>query len=609
VNKKQAAALLVAVMLALVPAACGGGGGGGGGTTPTPTPTPTPTNPCGAGLTAGELAETMSIESGEKSRGFRDSVSPWGVLDSIWAHNTAVRRGLIGPLTLETLADDVGEIAVLQDNGDLVLTPNRFDLQGLGLRFTRNGGGGYDVARIPGTFRTPLGGALTLSDDDTREVALPFSFSYYARAHGSMFVNSDGNLTFEESDTASSDRNLSRFLTGAPRVAPFFADLDPSVAGGRVHANAAADGVTVTWCNVRGFESQRLVTAQVTLFADGAIEMRFGDNTNVFDAIVGLSPGRTGDFQPVDLSAGSLTGTPGHAIGERYAMKGELDLVAVGRRFYSTHGDLFDQLVIWTDERLLGQGSFAFESNVANEVRGVGLPLFDSSNDFGSAGRLRSLVMMDALDKYPNDPAQRFLGENNTISILGQETAHRWGVFIQFRDHTGERSRRLLGRDDAHWNFFFDSDASVLEGNDIEDLGGGSFRTVAAVQRFGPLDLYLMGYLEESQVPRVFYVADPTNMSQNKQNISEPQVGITFNGTRRDVLIADIVAANGPRTPTAGQTEKVHRQAFIYVVGRGRAADPGQIEKLDRIRRQWEPFFVQATGGRARAETRLRPPT
>ena len=28
-----------------------------------------------------------------------------------------------------------------------------------------------------------------------------------------------------------------------------------------------------------------------------------------------------------------------------------------------------------------------------------------------------------------------------------------------------------------------DSDASVMEGNDIEDLGGGSFRTIGAVRR------------------------------------------------------------------------------------------------------------------------------
>ena len=55
---------------------------------------------------------------------------------------------------------------------------------------------------------------------------------------------------------------------------------------------------------------------------------------------------------------------------------------------------------------------------------------------------------------------------------------------MDFRDHTGATSDALLGRDDAHWSFFFNSDASVMEGNDIEDQGGGQFRTIDAVKRY-----------------------------------------------------------------------------------------------------------------------------
>ena len=80
---------------------------------------------------------------------------------------------------------------------------------------------------------------------------------------------------------------------------------------------------------------------------------------------------------------------------------------------------------------------------------------------------------------------------------------------------------------------------------------------------------------------------------------------MTFNGTRRDVLIQDIVAIEGPRMPSAADSPKVHRQAFIYLVTAGRSPDGGQIDKADRIRRQWEPFFLQATDGRMRADTRL----
>ena len=124
--------------------------------------------------------------------------------------------------------------------------------------------------------------------------------------------------------------------------------------------------------------------------------------------------------------------------------------------------------------------------------------------------------MMDRLGKYPDDPTTRFLGENNTLSVLGQEAGHRWLAYLNFRDHTGQQSEELLGRDLAHWSFFMDSDASVMEGNDIEDLGGGSFRTVGAVRRYSRLDQYAMGLLSPSEVPTFFYVQSPINMSQQK---------------------------------------------------------------------------------------------
>jgi hypothetical protein len=354
---------------------------------------------------------------------------------------------------------------------------------------------------------------------------------------------------------------------------------------------------------VRGFESTRTTNAQVTLLPDGAIEMKFGDVT-LAEAIVGLSPGRTGDFRPVDLSSDGPTNGGSGAVGERFAERAQLDTVEVARKFYRTHPDNYDQLVIWTDATVI-DNAFAFETTVANEVRGIGLSQFDASRDFGSAGRLRSFTLMDWVGKYPEDPLQAFLGENNTVSLLGQEVGHRWLAFLEFRNHTGARSESLLGRDQAHWSFFFDSDASVMEGNDIEDLGGGSFRTTAAVQRYSRLDQYAMGLVSDTDVPPFFYVDNPMNVAGGREADSAPRVGVTFNGTRRDVLIQDVIAIHGPRVPSSADSSKVHRQAFLLVVGQGRSPDNAHVAKIDRIRRAWETFFLQATEGRMRAVTTL----
>ena len=469
-----------------------------------------------------------------------------------WTHQAARAQGLTQALDAGLPVDneDVGEIAVLQDSGDLIVRANAFDLSDVALRFTPNGGG-YDLTRADGAFRSPLGTRLVLEDDDSSAFDVPFTFAFYGAAQPRGFVNSDGNITFGEGDSASTDRSVTRFLSGAPRISPFFADLDPTTGNGRVFLATGPDAVTVTWCNVRGFDLTDTVTVQTTMLPTGVVEVRFLA-VGLKDAVVGLSPGHTGQFTAVDLSAASGSAAPSTALGERFSQDTDIDLVAVARKFYQSHPDSYDQLVMWTDTRVVSGNTFAFETTVKNEIRGIGTNIFDSARDFGSAGRLRSLVLMDALTKYPSSPTQRFLGEDSTISLLGQESGHRWLAFLRFRDANGTRSDELLGRDQAHWSFFFDSDASFMEGNDIEDLGGGAFRTVATVSRYSLLDQYAMGLVGPSQVPPFFYVEAPTNVVPDREREDAPDTGVTFNGTKREVRIEDVIDDDGPSRALVG---------------------------------------------------------
>ena len=607
-------ALCTTLVIAAVPA-CSGGSSGNSPRSPVPTPAPTTQNPC---LTAaidapgeGEgpaLNETEAAAVKRRGRGL-DGDPRGRVFDSLWRHAaSAATRTLFTP-PARAATEDVGEVAVIQDAGDLLTPPNAFDLTGLGLRFTRSGSS-YDVSRMAAALRSSLGSRIRLEDDDSIAFTLAFTFPLYGQGQSRAFVNSDGNITFDEEDRASTERNVSRVLTGPPRVAPFFADLDPSTGNGRMYVQNAADAFTVTWCTVRGFDKEQSVTVQASLLPNGNVEVQFGQAIDLGTAVVALSPGRAGRFSPLDLSAsGPLTGGEAAALGERFSQAIDLDLQAVARRFYQSHPDGYDQLVLWTDVAVT-EDAFAFETTVANEIHGIGIDVFDQSRAFGSSGgRLRSIVMMDTLGKYPADPLTRFLGENTTVSLMGQESGHRWLAFLKFRDHNGEASENLLGRDQAHWSFFMDSDASVMEGNDIEDLGGGAFRTVATVQRYSLLDQYAMGLVSQSQVPDFFYVENPVNVVPSRTREDAPRTGVTFNGTKRTVLIEDVVAAMGRREPAPGQGPRIHRQAFILVLSNGLTLDPAQTDKIDRIRRQWETFFSRAVNGRARIESRLRPPS
>ncbi len=586
-----------------------GGDDSGGSSQPTPPPPPTTTqNPCPATSVAAQEDNTTHGQRPSKTAGRVVDGDPRGMLgDILWRHEAARERQIRTADDVSRATEDIGEIAVIQDEGDLIAPPNTFDLQGTGLRYAPRGSS-YDVTRTDASFRASIGDAVTLRDDDFASRTVAFSFNFYGSQQSAAYVNSDGNITFGEFDTAITDRSVSRLLSGAPRIAPFFADLDPS-AGGTVYIRSATDAFTVTWCGVRVFDSPRQVTLQTSFFPDGTIEMKYAASPRwtAVDGIVALSPGRTATFSAVDLSttaAGSIAGTG--AVGERFAARPDLDVVALSRKFYRTHGDRYDQLVIWTDDVMTSEGAFAFAAIVANSITGIGVDRFNGSSQFGSLGQLSAVVQMDAIAKYPDDPTTKFLGENNTVSVMGQEVGHRWLAYLRFSDHNRQPSTALLGRDEGHWSFFFNSDASVMEGNRIQDLGGGSFRTTAAVERYSLLDQYAMGLVRDTDVPAMFYVESPTG---NNEPDSPPRVGATFTGTRRDVLINDVIEVMGARQPTADTSPKVVRQAFLFVVSRGRTAAPADLAKIERIRRAWETFFAQATNGHGRAETRLNPGT
>jgi len=540
--------------------------------------------------------------AGAEARSGWCAKSASGARDAIWAHRESAGRQ--ARLRAATVAAnlDVGEIAVLQDQGDLARLRNPVDLGGVGLQLTPLTSG-YRVVRVDRPVSADSGATLPLGDDDSRDVPLPFTFRFYGTGYDRVFVNSDGNLTFGAGDNASTSRSLGRVLAGPPRIAPLFADFNPE-AGGRVTTTSQDDRFTVSWRSVPQYGETDSNTFEVTLRADGTLEFAYGTelSTDISEGVVGIAPGsEAGGLTPVDLSA-PAGAEGGGALAESFYAEDSLDTAAVAREFFRSHGDDYMQLVVFTSRRLTSRNTFAFEQTVKNQDTGLGASVVDWSADFGSAGRLQSFVMMDDIAKYPEDLQAPFLGADSPLAILAHETGHRWLAQALFRD--GSRtSRELLGRDDVHWSFFFDSNASHLEGNDIEDLGDGQFRTVAAGQRYSALDQYLMGLLSPEGVGPMFLVRSPQGLGETDPG-REPRPGLSFSGVRKDLLIDDVLAALGPRNPAAGVAPSSFRQAFIYVAVGG-PPDSADIDRIERFRQAWEPYFAQATDGRGTVHTHL----
>lgn len=140
-----------------------------------------------------------------------------------------------------------------------------------------------------------------LSDDGTQLFQFPdgFTFPFFGMVYNSVFVNSDGNLTFGTPDTVSTPRDQIRFLSGPPRIAPLFTDLNPEQSG-NVSATIGNGFITFSWNGVPEFSDSPTAignTFSVTLFAGGNIEFSYQDLHVTPDAageeqaIVGITPG------------------------------------------------------------------------------------------------------------------------------------------------------------------------------------------------------------------------------------------------------------------------------------------------------------------------------
>ena len=486
-------AIISALVVSLASAGCGGSSGsgsttppsgGGGGTTPV--------NPCSTALEADQPTASLSSGAGGQSAGTEQEdpdrrQSAWPrVQEAMWIHQAAeeedrqrnpgrqsatadTRTGITTPAQV---AEDIGEIAIVQDAGDLILPAHTFDLVGAGLRFTRNGSNGYSVARDRRQLSIDLGTSLTLGDDDSASVAVPFSFPFYGWL-------ADGRVR-----QLRRQHHVRRGRPGEHRARRLTV-ADRTAARGSIPRGPRPDS------RRKGLRERRrrpvhrdLVRRPRLRFPagrDGAGDAparrrdraQSGDTVTLGDAVVGLSPGQTGDFTTMDLSTATPPSGTG-AVGERFAAAATFDAIAASKKFFTAHPDNYDQVLLWTDQPVI-RDAFAYETTAQNEIRGIGVDVYDLSPSVRQR-RASPFPGRDGLaGQVSRTIRRRSFSARTTRSASWARRSAIAGSRISTSGTTQARDRTaLLGRDLAHWSFFFNSDASVMEGNQIEDQGAAS---------------------------------------------------------------------------------------------------------------------------------------
>lgn len=279
----------------------------------------------------------------------------------------------------------------------------------------------------------------------------------------------------------------------------------------------------------------------------------------------------------------------------------------VGKEFFRTHADVYDFLVVFSSFEYPtisagGDDAQAFHRGVRNDTEGIGLKPFDNSHAYGSKGVLQSYIDMAATSRWTS--ATSSADYDFLMSVFAHEMQHRWASHVRFRDWNGQISSALLGKDGAHWSYLLETHGSVLYGANWRDNGDGSFTVTDTRSTFSPLDLYLAGLIDKTQVPPFFLIEAP----DIDANALPPPLGTTIRGTKRIVTIDDIIAAEGPRIPSADVSQKTFRFGFIYLVRPGEVINPADLDVVVQARRQVGLRYNALTHGLGTANVFAEPP-
>ena len=80
---------------------------------------------------------------------------------------------------------------------------------------------------------------------------------------------------------------------------------------------------------------------------------------------------------------------------------------------------------------------------------------------------------MNRLGNWSIDPFARGSNGNSFLTVMGQESGHRWNSFLRFDKGSGLDSL-LLGRSNAHWSTFlgFELSSTMDGGNEWVEIMG-----------------------------------------------------------------------------------------------------------------------------------------
>ena len=284
------------------------------------------------------------------------------------------------------------------------------------------------------------------------------------------------------------------------------------------------------------------------------------------------------------------------------------NLAAITSRFIQVFGDDYDQIAVFLSfvDRLSPQ-ALAYLQPVKNDVRGLGMGLFDRTDTFGSKGRMQAVLNMKRINLYGRDAAGD--PDNGLYPVWAQEAAHRWLVYFQFKraDET-MLNASLLGRQNAHWARGVEAQGSIMDGYDWKENSDGTFTPGKRGFRYGRLDQYGMGLIPADQVPP-FYLLEDLRDSTGTPVPESARLSAAgrYQAKKVQLTVQDIIRGVGAREPAVDVAAQDLRMGVILlaVPGEDLGRLVGEAFQIDNTRRLWTEFYNTAGEGRGKVCTNL----
>ena len=223
---------------------------------------------------------------------------------------------------------------------------------------------------------------------------------------------------------------------------------------------------------------------------------------------------------------------------------------AIVKDIYKEFSDKYDFIFLILNEEEIPEGINYYGKNVgvSNNITGIGGGVYNYTSNYGSSGKLKSVMQLSSLSFLQNGPALHELLHNWANYALPTENVDQTGTNLTSYSYYG------------HWGFTGGSTKGQLGGfnqSSLEDLGNnqysvdpfGAFANGGNSVPYNELELYLMGMTPINSVNEFDLFNDITSLEVTNSKYTFTANKVSYGPDELESLL-------GARSPSSSDSQK-----------------------------------------------------